>query len=136
MLSPAKTKYRKMFKLKGSMSGLASRGNQVTVGEYGLQTLERCNMTGNQIEAARKVIVRETGRKGKLWLRIFPSKPVTNKPAEVRMGSGKGDVVKYVAVVKPGKLLFELGGVDLATAKLALEKASAKLPVKTKFIVK
>lgn len=134
MLQPADTKYRKMH--KGRNRGYATSGNALTVGEYGLQSLESCLMKGNQIESARKTIVRETKRKGKLWLRIFPDKPITSKPAETRMGSGKGEVSHYVAVVKPGRILFELGGVDEATARLALTKAMAKLPVSTKIVTK
>lgn len=134
MLAPAKTKYRTSFKLKGSMSGNATTGNTLTMGQFGLQALERCNMTANQIEAARKVIVRHTNRKGKLWVNVFPNKPVSQKPAEVRMGSGKGALSHYVAVVKPGRILFELGGVEIATAKLALMNAAAKLPVAVRFI--
>lgn len=133
-LQPADTKYRKMH--KGRNRGNASSGNALTVGEFGLQAMEAYPMTGNQIEAARKTIVRETKRKGKLWLRIFPDKPITSKPAETRMGSGKGEVSHYVAVVKPGKILFELGGVDEETAILALTKAKAKLPIETKVISK
>ena len=133
MLQPKQTKYRKQ--MKGRMRGLAQNGNKLTVGEYGLQSLERMRLTGNQIEAARKVIVRETKRKGKLWLRVFPDKPITKKPAEVRMGSGKGDVDHYVAVVKPGRILMELSGIDEQTARLAFGKAAAKLPVKTKFLL-
>jgi len=133
-LQPANTKYRK--EMKGKMHGLADRGNSLTVGQFGLQSLERCRMTGNQIESARKIIVRETKRKGKLWLRIFPDRPVTSKPAEVRMGSGKGEVSHYIAIVKPGRILFELGGVDEETARIAFTKCMAKLPVHTKFITK
>lgn len=133
MLQPANTKYRKQ--MKGRMRGLATKGNKLTVGEYGLQSLERIRLTGNQIESVRKVIVRETKRKGKLWLRVFPDKPITHKPAEVRMGSGKGDVDHYVAVVKPGRILMELSGIDEQTARLAFGKAAAKLPIKTKFLM-
>lgn len=125
-----------MFKLKGSMAGIATTGNSLSVGDYGLQSLDRYNLTGNQIEAARKVIVRETSRKGKLWLRVFPSKPITHKPAETRMGSGKGDLDHYVAVVKPGKLIFEMSGVSREVAERAFKKAAAKLPVTVRFITK
>lgn len=134
MLQPAQTKYRKQ--MKGRIPGIATSGNKLTVGEFGLQSLDRTLMTGNQIEAARKVIVRETQRKGKLWLRIFPDKPITHKPAETRMGSGKGDLSHYVAIVKPGRLLFELGGVNREIALNALNKAAKKLPIKVRFIEK
>ncbi len=134
MLQPKTTKYRKS--MKGRNRGVASSGNTLSVGEFALASQEAYMMTGNQIESARKVIVRETKRKGKLWLRVFPDKPITSKPAEVRMGSGKGEVSHYVSVVKPGRILFELGGIDEATARLALTKASKKLPVATKIITK
>ena len=134
MLQPSRTKYRK--EMKGRMKGLSNRGNSLTVGDFAMQTLVRYRLTGNQLEAARKTIVRETKRKGKLWLRVFPNKPITHKPAEVRMGGGKGDVDHYVAVVKPGRIIMELGGVDEATARLAFKKASAKLPIKVRFIKK
>ena len=134
MLQPKTTKYRKS--MKGRNRGVASSGNTLSVGEFALASQEAYMMTGNQIESARKVIVRETKRKGKLWLRVFPDKPITSKPDEVRMGSGKGEVSHYVAVVKPGRILFELGGIDEVTARLALTKASKKLPVATKIITK
>jgi len=134
MLQPSRTKYRK--EMKGRMKGLSNRGNSLTVGDFAMQTLVRYRLTGNQLEAARKTIVRETKRKGKIWLRVFPNKPITHKPAEVRMGGGKGDVDHYVAVVKPGRIIMELGGVDEATARLAFKKASAKLPIKVRFIKK
>lgn len=134
MLQPKRTKYRKCF--TGKMRGLAQKGNTITVGEFGLQALERSWINSRQIESARKVIVRETKRKGKLWIKIFPHKPYTKKPAEVKMGKGKGDVEGYVAVVKPGRVIFELGGVDEATATEALKQAGQKLPIKTKVITK
>ncbi|QQR93344.1 50S ribosomal protein L16 [bacterium] len=134
MLQPARTKYRKQ--MKGRMGGLAFSGNSLTVGNYGIQALERCRITPNQIEAARRVIVRETQRKGKLWLRIFPDKPITKKPAETRMGSGKGDIDHYVAIVKPGRVIFELSGVSKEIAKTALEKAAKKLPIHVRFLIK
>lgn len=127
MLQPSQTKHRKQ--MKGRVRGVSNVGNTLSVGEYGLKSMERTMMTGNQIEAARKVIVRETGRKGKLWLRVFPDKPITKKPAEVRMGSGKGPLDHYVAVVRPGRVLFELGGVSEEIANKAFTKAMAKLPV-------
>lgn len=134
MLQPSQTKRRKQ--MKGRSRGVANVGNSLTVGEFALKAMDRFMMTGNQIEAARKVIVRETGRKGKLWLRVFPDKPITRKPAEVRMGSGKGALDHYVCVIKPGRVLFELGGVPEEIAKLAFSKAMAKLPVKCIIITK
>ncbi len=134
MLQPKRTKYRKSF--KGRMRGLAQKGNSVTTGEFGLQAMERSWINSRQIEAARKVIVRETKRKGKLWIKIFPHKPYTSKPAEVKMGKGKGDIEGYVAVVKPGRVIFELGGVDASIAVEALKQAGQKLPIKTKVITK
>lgn len=133
MLQPSSTKYRKQ--MRGRMKGLANVGNSLTVGEFGLKSMERVQMTGNQIESARKVIARETGRKGKLWLRVFPDKPIT-KVAEVRMGSGKGPLDHYVAIIKPGRILFELGGVSEEIALRAFTKAMAKLPVHCTFIKK
>lgn len=134
MLQPKNTKYRKQF--RGRMKGNAQRGNSVSVGEYGLQAITRSWLNGNQIESARKAIVRETKRKGKLWLRIFPDKAFTGKPAEVGMGKGKGEVQGYVFVVKPGRILFELGGVDEEVAKSAFKRAGDKLPIKTRVIKK
>lgn len=134
MLQPKKTKYRKAF--RGKMRGMATTGNSVTVGDFGLQATTRSWINGRQIEAARKVIVREMKRKGKLWIRIFPHKPYSKKPAEVRMGKGKGDVEGYVAVVKPGRIMFEIGGVPNDVAREALRKAAQKLPVLTKIIEK
>jgi large subunit ribosomal protein L16 len=118
------------------MRGIATKGNSITYGEFALQSVGRSWVKSNQIESARKVIVRETKRKGKLWIKIFPHKPYTNKPAEVKMGKGKGDVEGYVAVVKPGRVIFELGGIDEATAIKALSEAAHKLPLKTKIITK
>src|SRR5437764_650013 len=131
-LAPAFTRYRKSQ--KGSRAGNAKRGNTLAFGEYGLQSLSRGPMTGQQIEAARVAISRHLKRKGKLWIRIFPHKPVTKKPAEVRMGQGKGPVEYYVAVIKPGAVLFELAGVPVATAKEAFRLADAKLPFHCRFI--
>ena len=134
MLQPKKTKFRKAFRLR--MKGVASRGTTVTNGEVGLQATTRSWINGRQIEAARKVIVRSIKRKGKLWIKIFPDHPYTKKPAEVRMGKGKGPVEGYVARVKPGRILFELGGVSEDVAKEALEKAAKKLPVLTRVVTK
>jgi len=133
-IAPARTKYRKA--MKGSRAGNAKRGNTLAFGEYGLQSLTRGPMTGQQIEAARVTISRHLKRKGKLWIRIFPHKPVTKKPAEVRMGQGKGPVEYYVAVIKPGVVLFELAGVPLKVAKEALRLADAKLPFHCRFITR
>lgn len=134
MLQPKRTKFRKSF--RGRMKGIATSGNKVTVGDYGLQSIGRSWVTSNQIEAARKVIVRETKRRGKLWIRVFPDKPVSKKPAEVKMGKGKGDIDGYVAVVKPGRVVFELGGVSEDVAMRALSQAGQKLPIKTRVIQK
>jgi large subunit ribosomal protein L16 len=134
MLEPKRTKHRKQF--RGKMRGIALRGADVTVGEFGLQALECSWINARQLESARKVIVKEMKRKGKLWIRVFPSLPYTGKPAEVRMGKGKGDVQGYVAVVKPGRILFEISGVPEESAKEAFRKAGNKLPILTKFVTK
>ncbi|HZD06276.1 MAG TPA: 50S ribosomal protein L16 [Longimicrobiales bacterium] len=134
MLSPKRVKYRK--KHKGRMKGHAHRGNQVSFGEYGLQAAESAWITNRQIEAARVAMTRHIKRGGKVWIRIFPDKPVTQKPAETRMGKGKGNPEGWVAVVKPGRMMFELEGVDLKTAQRAMELAAAKLPIKTRFVVR
>ena len=118
------------------MRGNATRGNEISVGDYALQAMTRNWIDGKQIESARKVIVREMMRKGKLWIRIFPNKPFTKKPAEVRMGKGKGDVEGYVAVVKPGRILYEIQGVEESLAREAFALAAQKLPVKTKFVTR
>ncbi len=133
-LAPARTKYRKSQ--KGSRAGNAKRGNTLAFGEFGLQSLSRGPMTGQQIEAARVTISRHLKRKGKLWIRVFPHKPVTKKPAEVRMGQGKGPVEFYVAVIKPGAVLFELAGIPTTVAKEAFRLADAKLPFRCRFIVR
>ena len=133
-LAPARTKYRKV--MKGSRAGNAKRGNTLAFGEFGLQSLTRGPMTGQQIEAARVTISRHLKRKGKLWIRVFPHKPVTKKPQEVRMGQGKGPVEYYVAVIKPGAVLFELGGVSVTVAKEAFRLADAKLPFHCRFIAR
>jgi len=130
-LAPARTKYRKV--MKGSRAGNAKRGNTLAFGEFGLQSLTRGPMTGQQIEAARVTISRHLKRKGKLWIRVFPHKPVTKKPQEVRMGQGKGPVEFYVAVIKPGAVLFELAGVSVTVAKEAFRLADAKLPFHCRF---
>lgn len=131
---PKRTKYRKVQ--KGRMRGKASRGNFVSEGEYGLQALEAGWITANQIEAARIAMTRFTKRGGKVWIKIFPDKPITKKPAETRMGSGKGNPEYWVAVVKPGRVMFEIAGIPEETAREALRLAMHKLPIKTKFVAK
>ena len=118
------------------MKGNAQRGHQLAFGSFGIKTLEEAWITGRQIEAARQAITRHMKREGQLWIRIFPDKPVTQKPAETRMGSGKGNPEFWVAVVKPGRVMFELGGVDEALARAAMERAIQKLPIKAKFIIR
>jgi large subunit ribosomal protein L16 len=132
MLMPKRTKYRKAH--RGRNKGRASRGAQVSFGDYGLQALEPSWITSRQIEAARRAIVRHVRRGGKLWIRIFPDKPVTAKPAETRMGSGKGNFDHWVAVVKPGRVLFEITGVEESAAREAFRLASQKLPIRTQFV--
>ena len=132
MLMPKRTKFRKQQ--RGRMRGAAYRGSKISFGEYGLQAEAPGWITNRQIEAARVAIMRHIQRKGKLWIRIFPDKPVTVKPAETRMGKGKGAPEFWVAVVKPGRIMFELAGVDQNEAKRAMELASAKLPIKVKFV--
>jgi large subunit ribosomal protein L16 len=134
MLSPKRVKFRKMF--KGRMKGLAHRGSTVAFGTYGLQAQEPGWVTNRQIEAARVALTRHIKRGGKVWIRIFPDKPITKKPAETRMGKGKGSPESWVAVVKPGRVMFELEGVNRETAQKAMALAAAKMPVKTKFIVR
>ncbi|MBQ8134165.1 MAG: 50S ribosomal protein L16 [Clostridia bacterium] len=134
MLMPKRVKYRRVH--RGRMTGKALRGNKVTYGEYGIQALEPGWITANQIEAARVAMTRYCKRFGKVWIKIFPDKPVTKKPAEVRMGSGKGSPEFWVAVVKPGRVMFELAGVTQETAREALRLAAMKLPIKTKFVTK
>ena len=134
MLSPKRVKFRKMF--KGRTKGLSQRGNTVAFGHFGLQALEPGWVSSRQIEAARVALTRHIKRGGKVWIRIFPDKPITKKPAETRMGKGKGSPEGWVAVVKPGRMLFELEGVTRDTAERALALASAKLSVKTKFVVR
>lgn len=132
MLMPKRVKYRKEH--RGKMKGRAKGGTEVTFGEYGLKALEPSWITNRQIEAARIAMTRYIKRGGKVWIKIFPSKPITQKPLEVRMGSGKGNVEKWVAVVKPGKILFELAGVPEDVAREAMRLAAHKLPIKTKFV--
>ena len=132
MLQPARTKYRKMQ--KGRMPGLAHRGSTLAFGQFGLMTLQPGWLTSRQIEAARIAITRHVKRGGKLWIRIFPDKPITKKAAETRMGTGKGNVEYYVAVIKPGRILYEMEGCDDATAKKAFTLAAHKLPVSTKMV--
>ena len=134
MLMPKRVKYRRVH--RGRMTGKALRGNKVTYGEFGLQALEPAWITANQIEAARIAMTRYCKRFGKVWIKIFPDKPVTKKPAEVRMGSGKGSPEFWVAVVKPGRVMFGLAGVPEETAREAFRLAANKLPIKTKFVKK
>lgn len=134
MLLPKRVKYRRVH--RGRMKGKATRGNFVSNGEYGLQALEPCWITSNQIEAARIAMTRYIKRGGQVWIKIFPDKPVTKKPAEVRMGSGKGSPEFWVSVVKPGRVMFEIAGVTEELAKEAMRLASHKLPIKCKFIKK
>ena len=134
MLLPKRVKYRRVH--RGRMTGKATRGTQVNYGEYGLQALEPAWITSNQIEAARIAMTRYIKRGGQVWIKIFPDKPITEKPAETRMGSGKGSPEYWVAVVKPGRVMFEIGGVPEETAREAMRLASYKLPVKCKFIKK
>ena len=134
MLMPKRVKYRKVQ--RGRMKGKATRGNVVTYGEYGLQALEPGWITSNQIEAARVAMTRYTKRGGQVWIKIFPDKPVTQKPAETRMGSGKGSPEYWVSVVKPGRVMFEIAGVGDESSKEALRLASHKLPIKTKIVKK
>ena len=132
MLQPKKVKHRKQH--KGRIRGKAMRGNEVSFGEYGLQSLAAGRITARQIEAARIAMTRYVKRGGKVWIRIFPDKPVTKKPAETRMGKGKGAPEFWVAPVKPGRVLFEMAGIDRATAAAALELAAHKLPIRTRFV--
>ncbi len=132
MLMPKRTKWRKQN--RGRMKGKAYRGSTVEFGEFGLQALEPVWLTSRQIEAARRSMVRYVRRRGKIWIRVFPDKPVTQKPAETRMGKGKGSVEQWVAVIKPGRVLFEMGGITEEEAREALRLAGFKLPCKTKFV--
>ena len=134
MLAPKRVRHRKTH--KGRMRGKAHRGNRVSFGEYGLQALEPTWITNRQIESARVAMTRHIKRGGKVWIRIFPDKPITQKPAETRMGKGKGNPESWVAVVKPGRIMFELEGVEEKVAQRAMELAAAKLPIKCKFVVR
>lgn len=135
MLQPKRVKYRKVQKAKGNMKGISGRGNQLSNGMFGIKSVDQNLLTSRQIEAARIAATRHMKREGQLWIKIFPDKPITKKPLEVRMGKGKGAVEYWAAVVKPGRVLFEISGVPLETAKEALRLAAQKLPVKTKFVV-
>jgi large subunit ribosomal protein L16 len=132
MLMPKKVKFRKHQ--RGNNKGLATRGSEVSFGEYALKSTTRGLITSRQIESARKAISNKTKRGGKIWVRIFPDKPIHKKPAETRMGSGKSPVDHFAVVIRPGRILFEIGGVDEATAREAFKRADAKLPLKTKFV--
>ena len=134
MLLPKRVKHRKQ--MRGRMNGLAYRGGKIAFGEYGLQALEPAWITNRQIEAARVAITRHIKRGGKMWIRIFPDKPVTKKPAETRMGKGKGNPEFWVAVVKPGRIMYEMEGVDEATAKEGFRLAAQKIGIKTKFVTR
>ena len=134
MLMPKRVKYRRVH--RGRMTGKALRGNTISYGDYAIQALEPCWMTANQIESARRAMTRYIKRGSKIWIKVFPDKPVTKKPAEVRMGSGKGAPEYWVAVVKPGRVLFEMSGVPVDVAREAMRLAAHKLPVKTKFITR
>jgi large subunit ribosomal protein L16 len=132
VLTPKRVKWRKTQ--RGRMRGTATRGSALTVGDYGLQAMEPCWMTNRQIEAARIAMTRHIKRGGKVWIKVFPDKPVTKKPAEVRMGAGKGNPELWVAVVRPGRMLFELSGVEPTVAREALQRAASKLPIGTKIV--
>jgi large subunit ribosomal protein L16 len=134
MLSPKRTKFRKQH--RGRMRGMAQRGSDISFGDFALQATEPCWLTSRQIEAARRAMTRYVRRGGKIWIRVFPDKPVTMRPAETRMGSGKGNPEYWVAVVKPGRIVFEIAGVPEATAREAMRLAAFKLPFKTKFIAR
>lgn len=132
MLIPKRLKYRKQF--RGKMTGISFRGADLEFGDFGLKSLEARWLSARQLEAARRVLTRYTKKGGRIWIRVFPDKPITKKPAETRMGGGKGDVTDYVAVVKPGRVLFEMRGIESQQAKEALTLAGGKLGIKTKFI--
>jgi len=134
MMQPKRTKFRKQF--KGRNRGLAQRGNSVAFGEYGLKTNDRGQLTAREIEAARRAMTRFVKRGGNIWIRIFPDKPITKKPAETRMGKGKGSPEAWVAVVRPGRMMFELEGIDRVMAEKAMALAAAKLSVKSKFVAR
>lgn len=134
MLIPKKQKFRKSFRRRSALKGCAERGNRLSFGNYGLKAMDSTELSSRQLEAARRAIAHHVKRGGKIWVRVFPHTPMTKKPAETRMGSGKGSVDHYVAQIKAGAMLFEMDGVDDATAREALRLAGHKLPVKTKFI--
>jgi large subunit ribosomal protein L16 len=134
MLQPKRTKFRKM--MKGSNRGLAQTGNTVSFGEFGLKSVDRGRMTARQIEAARRAMTRHVKRQGKIWIRVFPDKPITKKPLEVRMGKGKGSVEYWVAQIQPGRMLYEMEGVPESLAREAFALAAAKLPFKTTFVTR
>ncbi|TSC66741.1 MAG: ribosomal protein L16, bacterial/organelle [Microgenomates group bacterium Gr01-1014_80] len=134
LLQPGRTKHRKQF--RGKMGGIATRANQLNFGQFGLKAMESGWLTSRQIEAARRAMTNYTKRGGRIWIRVFPDKPITKHPAEAPMGSGKGEVEGYVAVVKPGQFIFEMGAVDLITATEAMRLAAHKLPISTRFIAK
>lgn len=134
MLQPKRTKYRKQF--KGRNRGIATRGTEVSFGQYGLKATAAGFITSRQIEAARRALTRHIKRGGKVWIRIFPDKPITKKPLEVRQGKGKGSVEYWVAVIQPGRVLFEMEGISAETAKIALKLAAAKLPMTTNFVTR
>lgn len=134
MLQPKKSKYRKQF--RGKMKGVSPQGSTLAFGDYGLKSIGRGWLSARQIEAARRAITHHTKRAGKVWMRVFPDKPVTSKPSGAKMGKGKGDIDRYVAVVTPGRILFELAGVPKEVAAEAMRRAGAKLPFKTKFIAR
>ena len=134
MLQPKRTKFRKQH--KGRNRGLAQRGNNVSFGEYGLKATDRGRLTSRQIESARRAMTRHVKRGGKIWIRVFPDKPITKKPLEVRQGKGKGNVEYWVALVQPGSVLYEISGVDEVVAREAFKRAAAKLPVATTFVTR
>lgn len=134
MLMPKRTKFRKIH--KGRNRGLANVGNKVSFGQFGLKAIERGRMTSRQIEAGRRVMTRKVKRGAKIWIRVFPDKPITNKPLEVRMGKGKGSVEYWVAQIQPGRVLYEMQGVEESVAREAFELAAAKLPFKTQFVTR
>ncbi len=134
MLAPKRAKFRKQF--RGSRTGKSIRGSTVVFGEFGLKAMTEGWVSSRQIEAARRALTHYTKRGGRIWIKIFPDKPITKKPPETRMGSGKGDVYEFVAVVRPGRVLFEMSGVPLADAKESMRLAAAKLPVRTRFVTK
>lgn len=136
MLQPKRVKYRKVQKAKGNMKGISGRGNQLSNGMFGIKSIDQNLLTSRQIEAARIAATRYMKREGQMWIRIFPDKPITKKPLEVRMGKGKGGVEYYAAVVKPGRIMFEMDGIPMEVAQEALRLAAQKLPVRTKFVIR